>query len=236
METKEKLSSLIDQCQQEIDKNREAIEEEIGEPQGEIKLSLSKAEFPGETKEQLNTRNFYTRKKRKLETAKNSLEKPDTSEIQEKIEELEEKYAESSRKDETHLTEAYGTAITCLENAIKLLNDEEYETKDLWKTGFRKYPDKEALNNIEKEIEDDLFHELREKHVHKFLAGSRYLKTLELDKRGRGQATKEKIGDLEEMKEKTLEISEELQDKAADLEFLLLNASAQIKKAEETGN
>jgi hypothetical protein len=236
MTAEEKISDLIEVCQEQIDKNREAIEEEIGEPEDDIELTLAKADFPGDTKEQLNALNFYTRKKRKLETVKNSLEIPDTSELEEKIEELEEKYAEHSRKDNTHLTEAYGTAITCLENAVKLLNGEEYEVKDLWKTGFRKYPDEKALNSIEKEIENDIFHRLREKHVHNFLATSRYLETIELETKGKSQATKKKIGDLEEMKEKTSEISRELQKKGVDLDFLLLNASAQIRKAEEFEN
>ncbi|MFB6174823.1 MAG: hypothetical protein ABEJ87_02510 [Candidatus Nanohalobium sp.] len=236
MTTEEKILDLIEVCQEQIDKSRETIEEEIGEPEDDIELSLAKADFPGDTKEQLNALNFYTRKKRKLETAKNSMESPDTSELQEKVEELEEKYAEHSRKDNTHLTEAYGTAINCLENAVKLLNGEEYEVKDLWKTGFRKYPDEKALNSIEKEIENDLFHKLREKHVHHFLSASRYLETIELDTKGKSEATKKKIGNLEDMKEKTSEISCELLEKAENLDFLLLNASAQIRKAEEFEN
>lgn len=233
MKVFKELKDLEKELEKNIEKHRTAIEKEIGETEKDLKITVVEAEFPGETKEHFNALNFYKRKMRKLETAKNSIKSPDTSKLEEKIDELEEKYAEHSRKDNTHLTEAYGTAIKCLETAVELLKDKEYDTTDLWKTGFRKYPDEKALNNIEKEIENDLFHKLREKQVHKFLSASRYLKSLELGTEGKSQKAKEKIGDLEEPRERKSEVSQELLRKAEELDFLLLNASAQIKKAEQ---
>lgn len=225
------LKDLEKELERNIETQRKAIEKEIGEIDKDPKTSVVEAEFPGKTKEHLNVLEFYREKKRKLEEVKNSIEGLETAGIEEEIEDLEEKYAEHSRKDETQLTEAYGTANSCLENAVRLLRDEEYEVTDLWKTGFREYPDEKALNSIEREKENDKFHEVREKHVHSFLTASRYLKTLEFSTKGKSQETREKIGDLEKMREKTSEISQELLKKAETLDFLLLNASAQIREA-----
>ncbi|AOV94484.1 hypothetical protein AQV86_00995 [Nanohaloarchaea archaeon SG9] len=229
---REKLSELTEHCRKEIEKNRESIEEELGETEN-LKKAVTEAGFPGETRKHLKALKFYRKKTKKLEKAKNSTEGLETAELEKKIEKLEKKYAEHSKKDNTHLTEAYGTAISCLENTVKILENREHEPRDLWKTGLRKYPDEKALNRTEKEIENDLLHEIREKHVHHFLTTSRYLKTVEFNRKGLSKETEEKVGSLEEMKEEIRKISQELMEKAEKLDFLLLNASAQIRKAEK---
>jgi len=232
MAATEKLSELTEHCRKETEKNRESIEEELGETEN-LKKAVTEAGFPGETRKHLNALKFYRKKTKKLKKAKNSIEGLETAELEKKIEKLEKKYAEHSKKDSTHLTEAYSTAISCLENTIKILENREHEATDLWKTGLRKYPDEKALNKTEKEIENDIFHKIREKHVHHFLTTSRYLKTIEFNRKGLSKKTKEKIEGLEEMKEKISKTSQELTEKAEKLDFLLLNASAQIRKAEK---
>lgn len=226
------LEDIRDELQNIVEASQENLEEELGEFEHHSK-AISMAGTPEGTLRQSQIIRYYNTDLRHINTLIETLRNMETNSITEKKKEIEPKHKEHTREDKEALMYTYGSALESLVNAEKLLNWEEYETKVIGIQPSRRFPDEDALKDVKSEM-DDKFHDLREEYVHALLMSSRYLSSITNVRRGGfNKFTEEDLEKAEEISERLTKVRKDLRKRAEDLDFLLLNHTAQLKRAEK---
>lgn len=229
------FEETIVEIEETIDRHKQKVENEIGEYEHPALIVKGLGE-QGKDRHKLERERqllmFYEPKLAKIKRVREEIIDPDAEPLKQELDRTEEESSIYQKKDFEILMHYFNNYRNLLRQSIKLLNGEEYNSL-LGDTEERKHPSLDTLEDMKSILERDKFHDLREKHVHKFLTASGVLRRLETSLEGYASVKEEDIKKSEEITESIESITEEFRKRAEDLDLMLLKASSTFEAGEK---
>jgi len=222
----EQLETMLQNLESEIETKNSNIKEKMSEDLGteeDLVREVAKQGYPGDTAKNMKNLQMLGNERKALKAVKKAIEDINTGELEEKIKEIKEERQKTDRKGSEQIMYGYSAAVQSLEEAKKLVKEEEYHAEGLGKSAATTFPDPQKKIEKQLGLENKFLKDFREKNVHLFLRSSKTL----------GEATK--THDLEEQGLKNVKtlrekLRKKLRETAEDLDYLIANAAAQLEK------